>query len=102
MTDPERKARIQQVLLAEQSNPEGWWWLSFASASDKFLGACLVRARGPATAAREAHLHNCNPGGEVCSIRASSDFVPHDGWANRLLSRPECEMFDRVHAKRKN
>lgn len=80
---------------------ERWWWLSFCDADrpvgQQFLGACLVQARGVILAAQEAHMRGCNPGGEVRILEASADFQPKPGWANRLLSRKECEEFDRVH-----
>lgn len=80
-----------------------WWWLSFCDADlpkgSQFLGAVLIKASDIADAASKAWLMGINPGGEVQGMPAPSTFVPLQGWEGRLLSRADCEEFDRVHAK---
>jgi len=104
MTNDDRSQKMLDMIIAEQANPEAWWWLSFCDSNlpkgEQFLGACIVRARGFISAIREAHKQGCNPGGEVEGLETRSDFRPLDGWTNRLLSRNECEEFDRLHNRR--
>ena len=60
------------------------WWLSFAGA-EGFRGVCIV---GPAAdiveAAKLAHLHGCNPGGEVMGVKAPDDFPLIESDVNHL------------------
>jgi hypothetical protein len=46
-----------------------WWFLYFTDqekpAGQRFLGACIVEARGMVTAIRKAHQLGINPGGAV-------------------------------------
>ena len=105
MTDEERRFRLGQAIVAEDGEPEGWYWLSFSDTDrpkgQQFLGACVVRARGIATAVREAHVQGCNPGGQV-KVVGPAEFEVKPGWANRLLSRAECDEFTRQHAAGRN
>jgi hypothetical protein len=83
------------------TEPEGWWWLSFCDTErpkgQQFLGACIVRGRGVAMATITAHLHGCNPGGEVMAIGpVPVDTKFPDGFTERLLTRTECEEFERL------
>lgn len=86
-----------QASMEEQANPLVWWWLSFVDNSrpegDKFIGACIVKAHGVITAAKEAHAQKCNPGGEVGAM-PFPDFVDLTEWANRILTREQCKEFD--------
>lgn len=63
------------------------YYMSFASIKKGFLGACLVYARDPEDALRQAWTHHCNPGGEVQLLIA--EFVPDKKWFYRLLQIPE-------------
>ena len=102
-TDEEFRKRKADLLKQESLQPEGWWWLSFCNpdlpTGSQFLGACIVRARGLLGACATAHFFSCNPGGEVQGLGP----VPFGGkrdavlrrWSNRLLSKTECETFDR-------
>lgn len=100
MNSEELRKRRDDLLAKEANEPEGWWWLSFA-AEDGFRGACVVRARGFLGATMIAHMLGISPGGEVKSLGpAPAHFEPEAGWANRLLTRAECEEFDRVHEAR--
>ena len=78
-----------------------WWWLSFADADapkgEQFLGAVLVAAHDFFGALKVASTLGINPGGEVKAMAADSAFKPQHGWADRLLSKEECEAFDRAH-----
>jgi hypothetical protein len=93
--------RARELVEAEADQPERWCWLSFCDPAkprgSQFLGACLVRARGTATAVRRAWELKINPGGEVRVQIAPEHFVVHDGWADRLLTREQCAEFDRIH-----
>jgi hypothetical protein len=102
LTKEEFEARTVELLTEESSEPAAWWWLSFADPKrpkgKQFLGACLVQARGFLGAVMVAKRAGINPGGEVQGmgpIPADADIKP--GWTGRLLSREECEEFDRVH-----
>lgn len=82
-----------------------WWWLSFADPSlptgSQFLGACIVRGSNIVMAALEAHRLKISPGGQVLGISfAEHGKTPAAGYTNRLLTRAECEEFDRVMAQR--
>ena len=78
----------------------GWYWLSFCDADrpagQQFLGACVIRAASHEAAVLTAHALGCNPGGEVM-IQGPSfrDFAPE--WTGRLLTREECEAFERAY-----
>jgi len=86
------------------------WWISFADgtrpAGTQFLGACIVEAPTPEVATAfpiaclQAHFLGCNPGGEAQGMPlgpgAKERIAPR--WLNRLLTRAECEAFDREHA----
>jgi hypothetical protein len=94
-TDKQFDARARAALAQEAAEPEGWWWLSFVGA-EGFRGCCLVRARGFLSACLEARKQGCSPGGQVKGVGPVPD-DPLPGWANRLLSREECDAFDRAH-----
>jgi hypothetical protein len=97
MDDREFAQRAAELLEQESTEPEGWWWLSFAG-EEGFRGACLVWARGFLGAVMETKLRGLNPGGEVQGVgplHAAMDATFAE-WTNRLLTRAECEEFDRV------
>lgn len=56
------------------------WWLSFCDArrpkGSQFLGACCVMGDDFTGAVRSAHLHGCNPGGEVQGLKIEEDTAP--------------------------
>ena len=87
------------ALLAEEGAPVCVWYMSFADADlpegSQWLGACLVKARGLATATVEAHQRGCNPGGEIMAAPMQADFEIPDKWMNRLLSRDDLSAMDR-------
>jgi hypothetical protein len=79
MTEEERRRRIADALAQEQKADLSWLYLSFVDPDrpegQRFLGACWVKAQGPATAIQTAHEHGCNPGGQVkfLQLRWQSD-----------------------------
>jgi hypothetical protein len=89
------------------------WWVSFCDpereTGTQFLGACIVddddagvlgKIMGDICAAVSAASANgCNPGGEAMGIQVPDDVAPRIAreWRNRLLTREECEEFDRVY-----
>ena len=99
MSDRKVVLEAIEAIAAEQGNPLAWYWLSFVDVSrpkgQQFLGACIVQARGIATAVREAHLRGCNPGGQVKVVGPS--YAPLQDWANRLLSKDQCAEFAKLH-----
>ena len=81
------------------------FWLSFCSDSDlpegsQFLGACIVPGDDVLSAVQAAHMLGCNPGGEVVGhpVPPGMDQYVEDRWRNRLMTRAECEQFDREMA----
>jgi hypothetical protein len=104
MTDEQVGARAQELLAEESAQPLAWWWLSFADPEkpegSQFLGACIVQARGFFGATLVAHALKCNPGGQCRGMGPISLDAPiQPGWADRLLTKDECEEFNRVHEK---
>ena len=81
-------------------------WLSFADPSlpdgSQFLGVAIVRGVDVVSAVVSAHALNINPGGEVMCVEIPDDMLgripPY--YFDRLLSRAECEEFDRVMMRR--
>lgn len=95
MDDIDRLFPFAAALEKEAVEPERWLWLSFTDGSlpagQKFLGACMVKARGCATAVREARQRGCNPGGDVRVFGLPPHLAPPPEWANRLLTKAESE-----------
>lgn len=89
-SDDVLSARLQFLLDQEAAAPKGWWWLSFASEEDGFLGVILIHARGFMTAIMQTQLMGINPGGSAAGYPAPPGFDPGDK-ANVLLSRAELE-----------
>ena len=98
MDDECRARNIVRALSEEVGQPERWFWLSFCDADrptgTQFLGACIVRGRGIATAIREAHRQGCNPGGEVKVVEIPPERYPKPPWVNRLLTKDEAMSDD--------
>jgi hypothetical protein len=93
---PEWKAHARALLEAEQTQPESWWYLSFAT-PDAFLGGVVVRARGFTSAITTTIELGINPGGEVRGypgpVVGTAPPPPYP--ENKLLSRAEMEAIDR-------
>lgn len=66
---PEWHQRVNKM-LAEEKNPPGVWYMSFASEVDGWLGGCFVKAKGPTSAMQESHARGCNPGGSIKTMYA--------------------------------
>lgn len=88
--------RAVGLITSRTEEPEGAFWLSFAG-EDGFHGAVIVHAEDFLTAVMVCNLHGINPHGEVQGME-----IPPEGaaqipakWKNRILSRAECEQFDR-------
>jgi hypothetical protein len=102
MTDDEYEKRAVELLSAEAGETLAWWWLSFCDPEEpegaQFLGACLVRATGFFSATLVAHRLGCNQGGQVRGMGPIPlDSQIEDGWTERLLTKDECDEFDRIH-----
>ena len=79
----------------ETGRLDGLWWLSFADGS--FLGACIVRAKGPASAAVRARELGIHPGGQVVAVGPMAPEMPIlDGWTDRLLTRTETDELEHI------
>ena len=101
MTDDERLKRVRKFLATEASQPLTVWWLSFADPDleddQQFLGACLVKAKGPAGAVRVSHELGINPGGQVEAVGGIVIAAAIEAeWTNRLLTKPQCEELNRL------
>lgn len=82
-----------------------WWWLSFV-VDERNAGAAIVQGADILEAARSAHAHGCNPGGEVMGVCLSmfGDAIQTDPLsplreygANRLIPPEELD----AHGERK-
>jgi hypothetical protein len=89
MDDREAQLRVAQILAEEASQPEGWWWLSFADAGE-FRGVAIVRGRGIGTAVVESRRLQLNPGGRVVAVPLPGTAAAAlDGYQTRLLTAEE-------------
>lgn len=90
-------AKRNALLKKESTEPEMWWWLSFADPTlpegSQFLGVSLVKASGFVTASMAAATLGINPGGEVQGYPVNNLPVPEQ-YQNRLLTRAECNALD--------
>jgi hypothetical protein len=81
-----------------------WRWMSFCDPArpkgSKFLGALLIEAADSDDALMRSHLLGLNPGGEVVSFEVPQEYVARiePAMTYRLLSRAECETFERKYA----
>lgn len=92
LSDTEVQHALVQRLKDESRKPENWYWMSFADES-RFLGAIIIRARGPITANQLAWARNINPGGEALMLRLDSNLDVPDEWTNRLLNAEEANAI---------
>ena len=76
-----------------------WWWLSFADGrkpkGSQFLGAAIVSGNNFLEAVRKSHKLGCNPGGQVQGLPILNNLSIPEHWLNRLLTRSECEQFNK-------
>lgn len=77
-------ARKHQLLQEEATQPEQWWWLSFAD-HDGFRGGVLTKARGFISAIQKATELEINPGGAVRGMPCNPP-PEHLQYADQLLS----------------
>lgn len=90
------KARRDKLLKEEASQPESWWWLSFAG-DEGFIGAILTKANGFISAVQKTHTLGINPGGEVKGAQLPDEIMDtptgrkHIALADRLLSKSDIE-----------
>ena len=78
--------------------PQRWWWLSFADPElpegSQFLGVAIVKATELVTATLVAHMHGCNPGGQVLGQTIPNHLPePPPGMTYRLLTKAEAESI---------
>ena len=96
MRDRSLKARRDKLLKEESTQPERWWWLSFAG-KDGFRGVVITRARGFLSAVQKTHDLGINPGGEVQGAELPEEIMDspegkrHIQFADRLLSKQDIE-----------
>jgi hypothetical protein len=73
------------VIVSEQQGITDMsiWWLSFVDpdkpVSERFLGACCVKATDADDAVKEAWALGCNPGGEVVAFEIEEELVKERG-----------------------
>ncbi|OHU12887.1 hypothetical protein BKG75_17905 [Mycobacteroides chelonae] len=77
-------------VMSNGAQDVGWWYLSFVSEEQGWLGACFIRAAGLQDAVGLAHQHGCNPGGQVAGFGPLGVEIK-DEYANRLLTLEEAE-----------
>lgn len=103
MTETEILKKRDELLIAESSEPEQWWWLSFCDPNlpegSQFLGVSLVKARGFITASVSASLLGINPGGEVQGFGIPDNYNVPESYRNRLLTCAEAETLDANFAR---
>lgn len=88
--------RVLENISAQESIPRQLWWLSYAG-DEGFRGAVIVAGSEFTEAVMRVNLLGINPGGEIQGMpvpEQAIDLIP-DKWKNRLLSRAECEEFDK-------
>ena len=92
-----------ELIAQEASEPEQWWWLSFADPKlpkgTQFLGVALIRASGFVTATFYANMLNLNPGGEIQGMGIPPEIVVPEEYQERLLTRAEVETLDAEFGK---
>jgi hypothetical protein len=78
-----------------------WWWMSFCDAEraegDRFLGALLIEAQDEYDMVTRSHALKLNPGGELMFFKVPGEYEEciDPSITYRLLSRAECEAFER-------
>jgi hypothetical protein len=97
------KARIKReqertlgIIANRTDRPGSVWWLSFVG-DEGFRGAVMVNAEDFTTALMETNVRNINPHGEVQGLEIPADEAQQipEHWKYRILSRDECEQFDK-------
>lgn len=87
MSEDERDRRIREAhvtAMAEQVvPPDTVFYLSFAD--NGWLGGCYVLASDLGSAVGAAHIHGCNPGGEVAGMGPIPAEMVKSEYLNRLL-----------------
>lgn len=73
-----------------------FWWLSFVSDDDVFLGIAVVRGFDMEFAVMSAHRLGCNPGGHVLALLLPEGLAVSEEYVNRLLTKAEAEELDRL------
>jgi hypothetical protein len=80
-----------------------WWWMSFCDPKkpkgSKFLGGLLIEARDHHDMMHRSWSLKLNPGGEVRFFEVPKEYEERitSDITYRLLSREECEAFERKH-----
>ena len=96
-----KKAQTESIsnILSRAERPTKIWWLSFAAA-DGFRGAVIVHAEDFTTAVMETNIRQINPHGEVQGVECPDEMAAKipEHWKYRLLSRSDCEQFDKEMA----
>ena len=84
---------IADTLDVQQDS--SWWWLSFCDADRpkgrQFLGVAIVQAVNFPAAVMEAHMRDCNPGGQIQGFELPPGRLLPVESCNRLLTKAEAE-----------
>ena len=87
LSDQAFASRVAVLLAEETSQPERWWYLSFADSG--FRGAFVVKAQGATTALLAVNAPGENPGGEVLCWPIPDEEIPGEQFRNRRLTKEE-------------
>lgn len=78
--------------MSEEEQLSGWIYLSFVDDDkdkDKFLGACIVKAKDIIEGVHVAHLLQINPGGEVAAFPIPHKHLPEERWLGKFLTKED-------------
>ena len=82
--------RVSAALKEEQSQPERWIYLSFATRDgETFRGGLIVYVHGITHGALKAEELGINPGGQIMARDVPPERLPPESFRNRLLSKED-------------
>ena len=93
------RERVLKNIAAQETLPDSVWWLSFADEGG-FRGAVIAHGEEFLEALMRVNLLGINPHGECQGMGPiPADVIP-EKWLNRVLTKAECEEFDREMSER--
>jgi hypothetical protein len=90
LTQEQFDHRLAELFAKEAHQPLVLWYLSFAD-EEGWLGACIVEARGLASALQRCNLLHINPHGEVRAVPVPAGVDTPLEYRDRLLSKEDLE-----------
>ena len=87
------RKRVAEVTKQELSNPEQWFYMSFAD--EQFRGVVIMKGHGVADCLSRCHRMQINPGGEVMCVPMTGEMVSQVPEADRLrlLTKQEVQRI---------